>query len=756
MIPSIFIRLLGENKERELGRAVRDLSEARRNIWTHTLISIDLIKIPAAPFAYWVSENFRRLFVGLPRFSGNDRILKQGLATADDFRFLRVAWETPKNLSVSPDQVWFSFAKGGSYSPFYSDIFLNVNWWDDGKEIRFFGDPNGIKPLSRPQNTTFYFRSGLTWPLRTNGLSFRCLPAGCVFGHKGPAAFVDSDSSEQLLALCAIVNSSVFGVLVDAQLARVALAQSFEVGLISSTPIPTQMAPGLTELALAAWTAKRRPDTANLTSHAFLRPVLGQPGSSLGEGTERWSSLLNESAAALSAIRSEIDEVAYRLYGLGEDDRRGIEKTMGSSESSEEDSTCASGEDEEDEDSPAASASGPALVSELFDYVFGCAFGRWDIRYATGERQSPDLPDPFDPLPICPPGMLQNVVGLPAESKDVPADYPLPITWSGILVDDANHPEDIIGRVREAIRVIWGDRADDIETEACEILDVRAKPKENLDALRIYLRDPNRFFKSLLARYSKSRRKAPIYWPLSTDSGSYTLWIYYHRLDSQTLYTCVSEFIDPKREVLGRDLEVLGRRIGTGGSTEERQQLDELTTFLTELKTLRDRLLEVAGLPYRPNLNDGVQITAAPLWKCFRHSPWQKVLKDTWKELEKGKYNWAHLALPIWPGGVVPLCAKDRSLAIAHGLEDLLWVPDLSAKKKDQLRPLKSPDDEIKELIKAGHNKKDIDRAAIDMQVAETLGLRHHLWVERPAGKWRRRLAPKEEMDAEVYYLKGR
>jgi len=396
------------------------------------------------------------------------------------------------------------------------------------------------------------------------------------------------------------------------------------------------------------------------------------------------------------------------------------------------------------------------LVSELFDYVFGCAFGRWDIRYATGERQSPDLPDPFDPLPICPPGMLQNVVGLPAESKDVPADYPLPITWSGILVDDANHPEDIIGRVREAIRVIWGDRADDIETEACEILDVRAKPKENLDALRIYLRDPNRFFKSLLARYSKSRRKAPIYWPLSTDSGSYTLWIYYHRLDSQTLYTCVSEFIDPKREVLGRDLEVLGRRIGTGGSTEERQQLDELTTFLTELKTLRDRLLEVAGLPYRPNLNDGVQITAAPLWKCFRHSPWQKVLKDTWKELEKGKYNWAHLALPIWPGGVVPLCAKDRSLAIAHGLEDLLWVPDLSAKKKDQLRPLKSPDDEIKELIKAGHNKKDIDRAAIDMQVAETLGLRHHLWVERPAGKWRRRLAPKEEMDAEVYYLKGR
>jgi len=261
------------------------------------------------------------------------------------------------------------------------------------------------------------------------------------------------------------------------------------------------------------------------------------------------------------------------------------------------------------------------IAASIVSHLLGAAYGRWDICFATGERQPPEVPDPFDPLPVCPPGMLQNSEGLPAAPSDVPADYPLRIAWPGILVDEENHPEDIVARVREALRVIWRDKSDDIEAEACEILGVKAKPKENLDALRVYFRDPNRFFKDHLARYSKSRRKAPIYWPLSTESGSYTLWIYYHRLDSQTLYTCVSEFIDPKREALGRDLEVLGRRIGTGGSTEERQQLDELTTFLAELKTLRDRLLEVAGLPYRPNLNDGVQITAAPLWKLLPPRP---------------------------------------------------------------------------------------------------------------------------------------
>ena len=32
----------------------------------------------------------------------------------------------------------------------------------------------------------------------------------------------------------------------------------------------------------------------------------------------------------------------------------------------------------------------------------------------------------------------------------MPDDYPLPITWSGILVSDPGHPEDIVARVRDA------------------------------------------------------------------------------------------------------------------------------------------------------------------------------------------------------------------------------------------------------------------------------------------------------------------
>ncbi|MFM7471405.1 MAG: type II restriction endonuclease subunit M, partial [Nodosilinea sp.] len=86
-------------------------------------------------------------------------------------------------------------------------------------------------------------------------------------------------------------------------------------------------------------------------------------------------------------------------------------------------------------------------------------------------------------------------------------------------------------------------------------------------------------------------------------------------------------------------------------------------------------------LPYKPNLNDGVQITAAPLWPLFGLKKWQTKLKDTWKKLEKGDYEWAHLAYSIWPDRVREKCKGDRSLAIAHDLEELHEEPMEKPKK---------------------------------------------------------------------------
>jgi hypothetical protein len=307
----------------------------------------------------------------------------------------------------------------------------------------------------------------------------------------------------------------------------------------------------------------------------------------------------------------------------------------------------------------------------IIGYLFGCIFGRWDIRYTTGEKEPPELPDPFAPLPVCPPGMLQNEEGLPASPQDVPDYYPLQITWSGILLDDEGQADDIVARVREAIEVIWKDKAGDIELEACEILGVVS--------LRDYFRKPGNFFAEHLKRYSKSRRQAPIYWPLSTTSGSYTIWLYYQRLSDQTLYRCVNDYVEPKLKQVGESTRQLRQK--SGRSRQEEEKLEELGNLELELREFRDELLWVAAF-WKPNLNDGVQITAAPLWKLFRLPNWRKKLKETWEKLEKGDYDWAHLAYSIWPERVKEKCRNDKSLAIAHDLEELYVEPPARAKKK--------------------------------------------------------------------------
>jgi hypothetical protein len=77
-----------------------------------------------------------------------------------------------------------------------------------------------------------------------------------------------------------------------------------------------------------------------------------------------------------------------------------------------------------------------------------------------------------------------------------------------------------------------------------------------------------------------------------------------------------------------------------------------------------------------------VQVSAAPLWPLICHKPWQKVLKDTWAKLEKGDYDWARLAMNYWPERVREKCKSDKSLAIAHGLENLYIEPEVKTRRR--------------------------------------------------------------------------
>jgi hypothetical protein len=631
---SQFLRLLSEDDKASglaevCGRIRLGVSDAR----AFSVFPEAFDSVPGKPFAYWVSSAVRETFQRLPTFENDERTVKQGLATADDFRFLRGWWEVKSDAGPVK---WFPFAKGGTYSPFYADMFLMVNWETDGAEIKNnLNEQGNVRSnvwMLKDTAPNYFLRPGITWPLRAKRFAPQALPARCIFSVRGYCAFPEDNEVTKTLA---IFNSAAFDYLFKTALGRFGFPE-FIVGILKIMPwanVSSTQKESLELFARRAWSLKRTLDTTEETSHAFALPE------ALRERLGDYDPPAIE--VELARIQAEIDSIAFDLYGFSETDRFAVHATQGAG--NEGGSEPGDDQDDEADDEDEDTVAPIDHTASLLSWTLGVAFGRFDWRLATCERAAPAEPEPFDPLPEKSPGML----------PDGAAPFH---AHAGILVDDQGHPHDLARLIEEVL--------------------VRVEVPVPEDVRRWLQRD---FFPFHLQRYSKSRRKAPIYWPLSTASGSYTLWVYYPSLSSQTLYTAINDFVEPKLKQVGADVTAL-RNKGSARTRDDEKQFEALQAFELELIELRDTLLKLAPT-YKPNHDDGVQISAAPLWPLFRHKPWQKVLKDTWAKLEKGDYDWAHLAMNYWPERVREKCKTDKSLAIAHGLEDLYIQPEAAPKK---------------------------------------------------------------------------
>ena len=641
-----------------------------------------------SPFVYWVDGETLRQFQTGEAFEPDCGSVRQGLATGDDFRFVRATWEArhedtvfcyyPSNgdLSCSLDDPlvqayyrrrdrgcakWAFHVKSGASQPWYSPITLKINWQGDGVELRNFRNESG-KLRSRPQNLIFFYRPGFSWTLRAVRFYPYAIPSNCIPSVSRYMAFPDHGVQTEALVICASRIASAY----LRFYAEFWQRPKYLVDTVKGMPWPvvTEASKRRFEAEVTRAVKQRRLAYQNHEPfHEFVLPGkirdLSEGGQSLRFDT---ASLLDEttermvaSAFGLSEVQAKaverdlLEAVTYQRLGGGE-----------ALESSEEgEPGAASSEEEADFVLDYTDA---AVEEAHLSYLLGCAFGRWDIRYATGTQELPKLTEPFDPLPVCPPGMLQGPEGLPAQARDVSSGYSLKVSWQGILVDDEQHPDDIVTRVREALEAIWHEEAEAVEQNACRVLGARS--------LRDYFRRPSSFFADHLKRYTKSHRKAPIYWPLSTSSGTYTVWLYYDRLGDQTLYSCVNDFVDPKLKQVSEEVRRLRQQ--TNRSSAEERDLERKSDLESELVDFRDEVLRVASF-WTPELNDGVQITAAPLWRLFQLRTWRTALKETWERLESGDYDWAHLALSVWPERVVRESHSDLSYAIAHSLEGDLW-----------------------------------------------------------------------------------
>jgi len=673
----VYIRLL---KDADRPRGVADAIAADRRGEDDRRVfrvpSDDFAAIPGSPMAYWMGESIRRLFTDLPRLEGTGGEARQGLATGDDFRFLRLFWEVdPRRIAQTREETnrgkrWVPFAKGGEYSPYWSDIHLLLDWERDGERVRGY-------PGARPQNTQYFFRPGLTWPPRTNSaFGPRAMPAGGAFGHKGPAVIARGDAGEAL----AYLRSRLVQAMLDASVAAGeettsgGASRSYEVGMVQNLPWP--LADPIDELASrgrrlidSAAEPDRHDETARLfgdLAHGGATTITAIAEERQRVHEDRTLAMVTESYRAEQLLldhlkidedgrryldeeqgahpesypRSPLEDVDVAARHLAEPMDRVIDEIVSTSGGSRSIANLTYVGDRRLEVLAHAYRRHPSILVELrrergilppeepartaadlVSYLVGVAFGRWDAR---GPRPAGEF-DPFAPVPLCPPAMLVGDGGFPTTAA--PPGYPVALPPDGVLLDEPGHALDLVAAVEVAARVAVPN-GEELLADAVSVLGRRS--------LRDYV--AKAFFKEHLGRYSKSRRQAPVYWQLTVPSGQWSAWLYAPRFSREMLYAVVT-LADHRLALAGERIEAL-QRDDTTSARQRQKAVDAERTLAAELQELRDDVARLAGLGWQPDLDDGYVLCAAPLARWFPKNTW-KQLAEQLAAIKKGAYPWA-------------------------------------------------------------------------------------------------------------------
>ncbi len=170
----------------------------------YTAIQSNFSKIPGAPVAYWIKENWLQIF-------NNDTLSQyskccKGLDSGDNNRFLRLWFEVDyKRITFNSKDgekiIWCPHNKGGRFRRWYGNYEHVIFWKNNGFDIR-------NHPGSRPQSLNYAFNNGFTWSNISSGnLSCRLVKGGMTFDSTGPMGFPYEINT--LYHILAMLNSKV-------------------------------------------------------------------------------------------------------------------------------------------------------------------------------------------------------------------------------------------------------------------------------------------------------------------------------------------------------------------------------------------------------------------------------------------------------------------------------------------------------------------------------------------------------------------
>lgn len=522
------------------------------------------LNVPGSPIAYWVSDVLFASFEnGTPL--GQIADSKQGLATADNNRFLRLWTEVDinnikfnaHNLEEASDSKlkWFPYNKGGDFRKWYGNNDYIVNWENDGFEIKNIKDKNG-KLRSRPQNTNFYFKESITWSTVSSALpAFRYKPFGFVFDSKGSSIFTNNN----FYYLLALNNSKV----TEEILKILCPTIDFANGKIAQIPVilDDDYRTRIETLAQENIEFSKQDWDAFEFSWDFKKHPLVRDTNTVEEAFNEWEQEAQERFDRLKANEEELNKIFIDVYNMQEELSPEVEDKYVS----------------------VRKADLEREIKSLISYAVGCMFGRYSldkegIAYAGGEW-NPDNYQTFIPD-------VDNVIP---------------------IIDNEYFEDDIVGLFIKWLEKVYGKET--LETNLDFIANALGKKgnKTSREVIREY------FLKDFIKDHNKIYQKRPIYWLYSSGKNNgFKALVYMHRYNEDTSGRVATYYLDNMIKTYQNEIARMDFIMDTSQNKRDgakaRKNRDKLLRQLKESQEYDDRLSHIANLRIPIDLDDGVKV----------------------------------------------------------------------------------------------------------------------------------------------------
>lgn len=613
-----------------------EIEKIRHNQQTKKIFVIEQEKfnlIPASPMIYWVNKKILDLFQLLKSSLREIIEIPNRTKTGFDEKFIRYEWEVGYE-NIGKNKKWVKYTKGEGSESWLGRINRVIDW--SQKTRNYFRNSESCRITDKK----YWFAEGITYSgISIDTYSFRYLPPECVYDVGGPAlipkkysifmllGFLNSEYTKYILSL---INPTV----------------NLQTGDLNRIPfqkeIPSEYIKLLEKKSYKCYILKHSILVTDEIFYKFNRPV-------------NWETGIRDKLKLekdIFILETEISDIVYKMLGIEEHDIKQIQNEIGQLP-----------RDLLKIDNLTSAKLKVLSLLYLNKHAFADIID-WIKKNCSGENNE----DKF-----------QRILRLNEKSSGKKF-----LTLEEICLASGFHPETVyeyiklnnlerkeerfalaVQYISYALGVVMGrfgvngikpdddgitvmdeGHSDDVTARIQDVLDKILNEKEAKEVINIIGGDLRKFLMNdfFVKYHIPMYKKRPMYWLLQTAKKNYGFYIYNLKFTQDTLYSLIQKYIDPRINLEKLRLKGIYNKKDAVNTPKEKREIDNLIAksedFLEELRAFKRDIQEVIDTGFKPDIDDGVILNMAPLYKLI---PWKEPEKY-YKNLQMDQYKWAHVS----------------------------------------------------------------------------------------------------------------